>query len=87
MSVQPKSLETVVRFSRLVGEPRSKKIAAETASIRPGDVVLMYNDGFETGIDISQQFDLLREHPLVIADYLLTHFVRPDDDALVLVAR
>lgn len=68
-------------------DPRTKKLGTETASLFPGDVVLMYTDGFKSGIDISHQFELLREHPLVIADYLLTHFGRPDDDALILVAR
>jgi hypothetical protein len=68
-------------------DPRTKKIGSETAPIYSGDVLLMYTDGFKTGVDISQQLELLREHPLLIADYLLTHFGRPDDDALVLVAR
>jgi hypothetical protein len=36
---------------------------------------------------ISDQLMLLREHPVVIAQYLVEHFGREDDDVLAVVAK
>jgi anti-sigma regulatory factor (Ser/Thr protein kinase) len=59
----------------------------EAVPIRPGDVVLAYSDGLKSTLDISEDAELLREHPLIIADRVLTTYGRNSDDALVLVAR
>ena len=61
--------------------------AVERAPLGRGDLVLACTDGLKSGIDISEDADLLREHPLVVADRLLTRYARTTDDALVLVAR
>lgn len=59
----------------------------ERVPIRSGDVVLAYSDGLKSTLDISEDAVLLREHPLIIADRVLTTYGRDSDDALVLVAR
>jgi hypothetical protein len=38
-------------------------------------------------VTLEDEPDLLREHPIAIAQYVLCHFARESDDALVLVAR
>jgi len=60
---------------------------ADAVSIRSGDVVLAYSDGLKSALDISEDAELLREHPLIIAEHALTTYGRDSDDALVLVAR
>jgi len=49
--------------------------------------VLAYSDGLKSALDISEDAELLREHPLIIAEHALTTYGRDSDDALVLVAR
>ena len=60
---------------------------AELVPIRSGDVLLAYSDGLKSTLDIAGDAVLLREHPLIIADHVLTTYGRESDDALVLVAR
>jgi hypothetical protein len=60
---------------------------AELVPIRSGDVLLVYSDGLKSTFDISGDAVLLQEHPLIIADHVLTTYGRESDDALVLVAR
>jgi hypothetical protein len=60
---------------------------SDAVPIRSGDVVLAYSDGLKSTLDISEDAELLREHPLIIADRILTTYGRASDDALVLVAR
>jgi predicted ATP-dependent Lon-type protease len=47
----------------------------------------MFSDGLTTRVDLAAELQLLRRHPVVIAEHLLEHFGRSNDDALVLVAR
>lgn len=64
-----------------------RKPLAESIPVEPGEVVMMYTDGLKTRVDLSGEPDLLREHPIVIAQRIMTGFGRANDDALVLVAR
>ncbi|MFT3764407.1 MAG: SpoIIE family protein phosphatase [Minicystis sp.] len=71
----------------LGGRPHKRKPFMESIPLEQGDVVLMYSDGLTTRVDLSGEPDLLREHPIVIAQRVMVGFGRPNDDAMVLVAR
>jgi len=66
--------------------PRRKPLA-ETVTIEPTEVLMMYTDGLTSRVSLADEPDLLREHPVVIAQRVLTLFGRANDDALVVVAR
>jgi negative regulator of sigma-B (phosphoserine phosphatase) len=68
-------------------QPQLGKRRLESVPLGSGDILLAYTDGLKSRIDISREAALLREHPIVIADFILRHFQRQDDDALVLVLR
>ena len=71
----------------LAERSRGRFTPIEAVPVRSGDVVLAYSDGLKSTLDISEDAVLLREHPLIIADRVLTTYGRDSDDALVLVAR
>ncbi|APR77553.1 Anti-sigma B factor RsbT [Minicystis rosea] len=71
----------------LGGRGLKRRPFADSVPLEDGDVVLMYTDGLTTRVDLSREPELLREHPIVIAQRVMVAFVRPNDDALVLVAR
>ena len=61
------------------------KIVIETASLATRDVVILFTDGISTRADLQADLELLREHPIVIAEQIVERFARDNDDALVLV--
>jgi anti-sigma regulatory factor (Ser/Thr protein kinase) len=71
----------------VLGGRRPGRVPIDRAPIDPYQVLVMYTDGLKTRIDFAAAPDVLRAHPLAIAHFLLVHFGRPNDDALVLVAR
>jgi len=80
------------RFSPVAGvlgatDQRGRKCVVEREPMRDHDVIVMFSDGLTTRVDISQELQLLRRHPIVIAVHLLDRFGRSNDDALVLVTR
>jgi anti-sigma regulatory factor (Ser/Thr protein kinase) len=64
-----------------------KRVAVESGALDDGEVLLMFTDGLTSRAGLSDEADLFREHPIVIAQRLLADFGRTTDDALVLVAR
>lgn len=64
-----------------------KKPLAESMAIEPAETVIMYTDGITSRLDLASDPDLLREHPIVIAEHIIANHARGNDDALVLVAR
>jgi hypothetical protein len=50
-------------------------------------VVMLFSDGLSTRLSLSEEPELLREHPILIAQKLMDAFARDNDDALILVAR
>ena len=80
------------RFSSVAGvlgaaDQRGRKYVVERELMQDHDVIVMFSDGLTTRVDISEQLQLLRRHPIVIAAHLLEQFGRSNDDALVLVTR
>jgi hypothetical protein len=80
------------RFSPVAGvlgaaNQRRRPCVVEHNPIQDHDVIVMFSDGLTTRVDVSEELQLLRRHPIVIAAHLLERFGRSNDDALVLVAR
>ena len=69
------------------GQYQRHRLRVERLTVQPGSVLLMFTDGLKTRTTLKGQLDLLRQPPLTIAEHLLQEDSRPDDDALVLVAR
>jgi serine/threonine protein phosphatase PrpC len=68
---------------------RGKKPHAtlEEADAPSQAVLILFTDGLTSRTSLAEEPDLLREHPIVIAQHLMATFCRGTDDALVLVAR
>ena len=62
-----------------------RRPAAESVQLDSRDVLVVYSDGIRSGLDLSGDPDLLREHPIVVAQRIVERFGRADDDALVMV--
>jgi anti-sigma regulatory factor (Ser/Thr protein kinase) len=73
----------------ILGERKSlqRKARIEKVTVDPGSVLVMFTDGLKSRTSLKGQLDILRKPAIVIADHLLQNDSRPDDDALVLVAR
>jgi anti-sigma regulatory factor (Ser/Thr protein kinase) len=63
------------------------KILVETSRVEPGSILVMFTDGLKSRTTLKGQLDVLRQPAIAIAEHLLQNDSRPDDDALVLVAR
>lgn len=63
----------------------ARRPAMESIQLGPRDVLVLHSDGIRTGLDLTGELDLLREHPIVVAQRIVERFGRPDDDALVMV--
>lgn len=73
----------------ILGTPQFAKhrVRVERTPVEPGTILVVFTDGLKTRTTLKGQLDVLRLPPIAIAQHLLEHYARPDDDALVLVAR
>ncbi len=72
--------------SYVLGAPSGvHKITTERVRLEPRDVLVVFTDGIRSRHDLGDDRDLLREHPIVIAQRFTERFARPDDDVLVAV--
>src|SRR5215831_12951295 len=69
------------------GQLAKQKVRVETATVEPDSVLVMFTDGLKSGTNLKGQLDVLRQPAICIAQHLLEHYSRPNDDTLVLVAR
>jgi len=69
------------------GQLSRQRVHIERATVEPDSVLVMFTDGLKSRTTIKGQLDLLRQPAINIAQHLLENHSRPDDDALVLVAR
>jgi anti-sigma regulatory factor (Ser/Thr protein kinase) len=69
------------------GQFQRQRIRVEKVPVPPGSVLLMFTDGLKSRTTLKGQLDVLRQPAIAIAEHLLENDSRPDDDALVLVAR
>ena len=68
-----------------LGELVSADVSARP--VDPGSVLVMFSDGLKSRTSLKGKLDILRQPPIAIAQHLLENDSRPDDDALVLIAR
>jgi anti-sigma regulatory factor (Ser/Thr protein kinase) len=74
--------------SFVLGSPgNARKPVTEQQQVGQRDVLVLFSDGMTSRADLEGDLDLLREHPIVIAQQLVERFARDNDDVLVLVAR
>jgi hypothetical protein len=69
------------------GQFRKQSIRVERKTVDPGSTLVMFTDGLKSRTTLKGRLDILRQPPIAIAEYLIETESRPDDDALVLVAR
>jgi anti-sigma regulatory factor (Ser/Thr protein kinase) len=69
------------------GQLQRRQVRIESVAVAPGSVLVMFTDGLRSRTTLKGQLDVLRQPVISIAQYLLENYSRPDDDALVLVAR
>jgi anti-sigma regulatory factor (Ser/Thr protein kinase) len=72
--------------SFVLGSPGgARRTAVEHHALAPRDVLVVFSDGIRSKIDLTDELDLLREHPVVVAQRVVERFGRNDDDVLVVV--
>src|SRR5262245_25505338 len=64
-----------------------RKVRIEKTTAPPGSILVMFTDGLKSRTSLKGQLDTLRQPAIAIAQHLLENDSRPDDDALILVAR
>ena len=64
-----------------------QRVRIEEIIAQRGAVLVMFTDGLKSATNLKGHLDVLRQPPIAIAQHLLENHARPDDDALVLVAR
>jgi hypothetical protein len=69
------------------GTLRPQKTRIERVPVAAGSVLVMFTDGLKSRTSLKGHLDVLRLPVIAIAQHLLENNSRPDDDALVLVAR
>jgi anti-sigma regulatory factor (Ser/Thr protein kinase) len=69
------------------GQLPKQRIRIEQATVAPGSVAVMFTDGLTSRTTLKGDLDVLRQPAIAIAEHLIEKHSRPDDDALVLVAK
>jgi anti-sigma regulatory factor (Ser/Thr protein kinase) len=69
------------------GQFQKQRVRVERVAVQPASVLVMFTDGLRSRTTLKGQLDVLRQPPISIAQHLLENDSRPDDDALVLIAR
>src|SRR5262245_15372547 len=69
------------------GQLKKPRVRIEQMAVEPGSVLVMFTDGLKSKTTLKGNLEVLRRPAVAIAEHLLEHYARPDDDALVLAAR
>jgi len=86
--VHPRAAHRFGATSFVVGaQQRTWRANVETATLARDDLFVAFTDGVTSRASLSDELMLQREHPIVIAQYLVEHFGREDDDVLAVVAK
>src|SRR3972149_9035453 len=70
-----------------MGHMQRHKIRMEKVTLESGSILVLFTDGLKSKTSLKGRLDVLRQPVIAIAQHLLENDSRPDDDALVLVAR
>ncbi len=74
-------------ISGTLGTVLPRRIHVEHLTLAAGELFVLFSDGLTSRIDLTGDKAMLRRHPIVIAQTLLSRFGRGSDDALVAVVR
>ncbi len=69
------------------GRASTHKIRLERLGFETGSILVLFTDGLKSKTNLKGRMDVLRQPVIAIAEHLLDNDSRPEDDALVLVAR
>jgi anti-sigma regulatory factor (Ser/Thr protein kinase) len=85
---RPGHVERFVASSRVLGARGvpAGRFVVEHAPLSPRTLLVMFSDGIPARADLSEDAELLRQPPVVIAHQLVLRYGRATDDAIVLVA-
>jgi anti-sigma regulatory factor (Ser/Thr protein kinase) len=83
-----KASSRFVSVSRVLGARAAQvpRLIVQSESLDPRPLLVMFSDGVSSRADLTEDLELLRQPPLVIAHQVLVRHGRTTDDALVLVA-
>ncbi len=73
--------------SGTLGSAFPKRLRVESVALGAGELLVMSSDGLASRVDLASEPSLVRQHPIVIAQRLLSKFGRGTDDALIAVVR
>jgi anti-sigma regulatory factor (Ser/Thr protein kinase) len=86
--LSPKGSRCIGGSSLVVGSPqRLGRVGGERCTVDPRDAIVMSTDGIVRRGRDEHEPSLLFDHPVVLAQHLVQHHARSNDDVLVLVAR
>jgi anti-sigma regulatory factor (Ser/Thr protein kinase) len=86
--VEPRATRRFGATSFVVGShQRGWRAQVESARVAQDQLFVAFTDGVASRAHISDELVLLRQHPVVIAQYLVEHFGREDDDVLAVVVK
>jgi anti-sigma regulatory factor (Ser/Thr protein kinase)/serine/threonine protein phosphatase PrpC len=72
--------------SFVLGSPGgARRVTTEVRPIEMRDALVLFSDGVSSRMDLTGEHDLLREHPVVVAQRVVERFAREHDDVTVLV--
>lgn len=73
--------------SGIVGSPReAKRVEAQLAPIGADELLVIFSDGIESRVNVADELERPRQHPIVVAEHVLAQWGRAHDDATVVVA-
>jgi phosphoserine phosphatase RsbX len=79
------SYETIIQRGGVVGY-RLPPLFASVLSLFPGDILIMATDGISNGFEFEREARAI-DDPQLLADSICNRHSKPNDDALVLVAK
>jgi anti-sigma regulatory factor (Ser/Thr protein kinase) len=86
--VAPRAAHRFGATSFVVGSAqRGWRAHVESTTIENDELFVAFTDGVASRASLGEELALLRDHPIVIAQYLVERFGREDDDVLAIVAK
>jgi anti-sigma regulatory factor (Ser/Thr protein kinase) len=64
-----------------------RRIRVDGCAAEPNSIVVLFTDGLTSKTSLRNRPDLLRQSPVAMAQHLIETEARPNDDAMVLIAR
>lgn len=86
--IEPRVARRFGATSFVVGSTqRGWRAHVESTAIASDQLFVAFTDGVASRASLADELALLRDHPIVIAQHLVEHFGREDDDVLAIVVK